>query len=400
MDLTHRKESHTEVFQVPLLEHVIDVRLQHSVRTRWLPVHFCDPVPTSTTPNPRTAAAQNRQLSKENGILEQQPSPNPRTGGIEDSAGPADCMSTLTNTNSFGVFQEYLSVSSHNPHNPDVFTDAQPTPPAPQSVGSNLTVISPEDPTANPLANSDNISEDLVLGWMITGAGNTPAGLNDLVHNIIRNPVFDPSALEDFNTVTVIHQFKWKQSSGLGAMLRAGNGWKEGSVRIKLPCMGVEQEEGDAPEFVVDGILYHDVVAVITAKLKDPDAFKNIHTTPYKEWWNPGPGEDPVRVYSEIYNSDTMLNADKEMREKPDARHSPEDNLETFIVSALLYSDSTHLASFGNASLWPIYLFLSNISKYIRSKPTTFSAHHITYIPTVSHCFPSVLLPVWNLTNP
>ena len=56
-DLTHRKESHTEVFQVPLLERVIDVRLQRSVRTRRLPVRFRDPVPTSTTPNPRTAAA-------------------------------------------------------------------------------------------------------------------------------------------------------------------------------------------------------------------------------------------------------------------------------------------------------------------------------------------------------
>jgi len=45
--------------------------------------------------------------------------------------------------------------------------------------------------------------------------------------------------------------------------------------------------------------------------------------------------------------------------------------LETFIVAALLYSDATHLASFGSASLWPIYLFLGNVSKYIRSKPTS-----------------------------
>ena len=60
-----------------------------------------------------------------------------------------------------------------------------------------------------------------------------------------------------------------------------------------------------------------------------------------------------------------------------------QDDLETFIVSALLYSDSTHLASFGSASLWPIYLYLGNISKYTRSKPTSFSAHHIAYIPTV-----------------
>jgi len=31
----------------------------------------------------------------------------------------------------------------------------------------------------------------------------------------------------------------------------------------------------------------------------------------------------------------------------------------------MLWSDSTHLASFGNASLWPIYLYIGNLSKYI-----------------------------------
>jgi hypothetical protein len=127
------------------------------------------------------------------------------------------------------------------------------------------------------------------------------------------------------------------------------------------------------------------VVEVIAAELEDPDTFENIHVTPYKEWWSPHPDEDPVRVYSETYNSDAMLQADEEMRKNLGTLHGSDSDLEAFIVSALLYSDSTHLASFGNASLWPIYLFLGNISKYTRSKPTSFSAHHIAYIPTVRH---------------
>lgn len=124
---------------------------------------------------------------------------------------------------------------------------------------------------------------------------------------------------------------------------------------------------------------------VITTELEDPDAFDNIHTTPYEEWWYPRPGGDPVHVYSETYNSNAMLQANKEMRGNLRAEVA----LETFIISALLYSDSTHLASFGTASLWPIYLFLRNVSKYICSKPTSFSAHHVAYIPTV-HCHPTL----------
>ena len=49
----------------------------------------------------------------------------------------------------------------------------------------------------------------------------------------------------------------------------------------------------------------------------------------------------------------------------------------------MVWSDSTHLAEFGNASLWPIYLFFGNQSKYSRAKPTDFAAHHIAYMPKV-----------------
>ena len=55
-----------------------------------------------------------------------------------------------------------------------------------------------------------------------------------------------------------------------------------------------------------------------------------------------------------------MLQADKEMRDKPRATYGADEDLETFIITALLYSDSTHLASFGSTSLWPIYLYLGN----------------------------------------
>jgi hypothetical protein len=50
----------------------------------------------------------------------------------------------------------------------------------------------------------------------------------------------------------------------------------------------------------------------------------------------------------------------------------------------MIWSDSTHLAEFGNASLWLIYLFFGNQSKYSRAKPNDFAAHHIAYMPKVA----------------
>jgi hypothetical protein len=49
----------------------------------------------------------------------------------------------------------------------------------------------------------------------------------------------------------------------------------------------------------------------------------------------------------------------------------------------MLWSDSTHLTSFGHALLWPLYLYLGGLSKYTRAKPSSFAAHHLAYIPKV-----------------
>jgi hypothetical protein len=53
------------------------------------------------------------------------------------------------------------------------------------------------------------------------------------------------------------------------------------------------------------------------------------------------------------------------------------------VVLLILGSDATHLANFGTASLWPIYAFFGNQSKYDASKPSEFPASHLAYLPKV-----------------
>ena len=305
------------------------------------------------SPGVRTflACARGQQLSgrKE---AETQDSPLDPATQPEDPVDPTKLTHT-TRTNSFGLFREFPAIPSHNPQNPDAFADVPTTTVSlpPQPIGSGLTAItSALGPGSNPL-DSSNLSEDMLLVWLATGTGTTPEGVNNLVHNIILHPNFDRLELENFNAVMAIRRFEREHFSKPGMSLKAGDGWKEGSVSIRVPCTRVKQKENEAPELTVNRILYRDIVEVIMTELKDPDSFDNINITPYTEWWNPGPGEDPVRVYSEIYNSDAMLEADKKMRNNIHTTSGLEGDLETFIVSALLYSDSTHLASFGSASL-------------------------------------------------
>lgn len=49
----------------------------------------------------------------------------------------------------------------------------------------------------------------------------------------------------------------------------------------------------------------------------------------------------------------------------------PGNVLERVAIPAMLlvWSDVSHLANFGDPSLWPIYLYFGNLSKYTRRKP-------------------------------
>ncbi len=65
--------------------------------------------------------------------------------------------------------------------------------------------------------------------------------------------------------------------------------------------------------------------------------------------------------------------------------------LDTVVAPMMLYSDSTHLANFGTASLWPAYVGLGLMSKYKRAIPSSFGNHHLAYFPVVSLPFNSSL---------
>jgi hypothetical protein len=110
----------------------------------------------------------------------------------------------------------------------------------------------------------------------------------------------------------------------------------------------------------------------------------SMHTRAYKMFWQPSPDAEPVRVYSEIFDSDAMANMEDELQDIP-LRVTPERNCERVVVPLMLASDATHLASFGTASLWPIYLQFGSQSKYARGRPTSQACHHLCYAPSVSH---------------
>jgi hypothetical protein len=114
------------------------------------------------------------------------------------------------------------------------------------------------------------------------------------------------------------------------------------------------------------------------AALQDasPDEF---HLQPFKLYWqHNGDPDDSEHLYSELYNSDMLIEEHECIRKAYETQEH-----EMVIAAMMFWSDSMHLANFGNALLYPIYLYLGNQTKYVWCKPSAVAAHHIVYIPKV-----------------
>ena len=208
------------------------------------------------------------------------------------------------------------------------------------------------------------------------------SALDDLVQNVLLASDFDREDLVGFHAA---HEAEClDQSHHTQSCFKANDGWIESSIQISLPAEGVKHaSETLAPKFEVPGLLHCWLLHIIKAALHEMST-KQFHLFPYQEFWEPSPGSPPECVYSELYTSDAFL-AEHDKIHANCNRQDSGSQIENVILAITLWSDSTHLTSFGNASLWPIYLFVGNLSKYIRLKPMSHSAHHLTYIPKVSY---------------
>ncbi|TCD63562.1 hypothetical protein EIP91_005233 [Steccherinum ochraceum] len=289
-----------------------------------------------------------------------------------------------------------------------------------------------------------NATKFRLIHWLLTGSNQKSLAEADrLVNEVILQDDFDREDLRGFNAgreaarldKVDMEEDEWVDEGEEGERrpsfrLSAEDGWREGKVHIRLPAEDRSvkyAKEEDAPEFEVSGIQHRRLIEVIKAVFQDTTAQK-FNLIPYRLWWNrqeglaasgssedsgprEGPSEPAVpagsvpspvtpppdspsleqraqteRVYSEVYNSEAMVGEYETLLKT----HPPEPNApytETVIAALMFWSDSTHLAQFGNASLWPIYMFFGNQSKYERCKPSANAAHHIAYIPKLPDNF-------------
>jgi hypothetical protein len=165
-------------------------------------------------------------------------------------------------------------------------------------------------------------------------------------------------------------------------------GWMHASITISVPfhsrrVANKNQTQRSAPlPYTIRGFRYRKLLSVINEALTNPVHHANFHYQPFELRWTPSGIQTPgFRIRSELYNSDSFLKAHKDLQATPPV---PGCSLERVIVALMFWSDATHLSSFGDAKLHPVYLFFGNESKYLRSRPSLNLASHIAYFCRVS----------------
>lgn len=343
---------------------------------RQLPKRFRDVVPQALPPLP--SVSQGRQAPS---------TPSPPTAPVSTTCSPEippppSRIRRLFRSprNIFRLFRQFYSerVTSHDPEEnltPQGLLDGK------EATNDNL-AQSPDEPSFHPYPNTSSF---LLGDWYWNnGAQKSQESFRQLL-NIVGHPDFHPGDVshtrwDKINKKLASNDFdKDHAHDGGEEWLDEDAGWKQTPIRISAPFHKRSRIPG--PKNYVVGDLYHrSLISVIREKLTNPSDAPHFHYEPFELFWSPSDDSPDIRVHGKLYSSPAFIDAHNALQESPG---EPGCDLPRVVVSMMFWSDATHLTTFGNAKLWPCYLYFGNESKYRHCKPSCKLCNHVAYFQTV-----------------
>jgi len=339
-------------------------------RNRQLPLRFRDELPQPPPFIPLVShAASTASLSVPSAPLsDQQPSHPSLVSRANSNLRRVFC----TPRNVFGLLRRYntIEIPSHDPEEHVVLQDLSNIPAEMAVSGSN-----PFYPFPN--RSAFNLGE-----WHWNGGVQKSQGSFHELTDLLSDPDF---RLEDIRGVNWDHiNKKLGTEDDCGEWLDEDAGWERTPVTISVPYQsrrGIPSKPGAGPRnYVVDDFYHRSLVSIIREKivgLQDPHHF---HFEPYELHWQTEHRPRLIRVQGELYTSPAFAEAHQELQDSPKEAGC---DLPRVIIALMFWSDATQLTTFGNAKLWPLYMFFGNESKYLRCKPSSHLCEHVAYFQTV-----------------
>jgi hypothetical protein len=225
----------------------------------------------------------------------------------------------------------------------------------------------------------ENMSKYLLMNWANSGSSQkTEAEITRLWREVLVSPDFKREELGSFSARRENQRMDKAFASPNDAPF-SRDGWKEVKVDIQVPVASRTRPSPPPRTFSVPGLHFRSLVEVIKAAWGESIA-KQFHLSPFKRIHVDPETKAETRIFDEVYTSDVWIQAHDDLQKQPS---EPGCSLEKVIAGLMFWSDSTHLANFGNASVWPVYMYFANLSKYVRAQPSSGACHHVAYMPSV-----------------
>lgn len=303
-----------------------------------------------------------------------------------------------TEPDTFGLFCLYPEKPTHIPDSNLLAVVEAPTLLRVTAQSTSLpNILPPSDITRENLFSAfSSPTAGLLMCWQYSKSSSKSKDELNRLWTYLKDPQFNPAEKLDFShdrEYRLISKYLQDESNPF----RAQHGWTRGSITIPLIKEGTQylsENDPALPTVTIDNIFHRPLVDVIKSVFTD-NVFSTFHLTPFDQYWTTSDGRQ-IRIYSEAYTSLQMVSAHKEVNRLPRAA---DDDYERVIIPLMVWSDATQLANFGDASLWPVYLYFGNQSKYIRGKPTSRACHHVAYIPSVSCSYPGPVINIGLLST-
>ncbi|KAG2068698.1 hypothetical protein BDR04DRAFT_1023759, partial [Suillus decipiens] len=200
----------------------------------------------------------------------------------------------------------------------------------------------------------NNMSIYWLMSWMnSSGSLFSETKVLHLVKDVILAEDFNPKDLDNFSVRQNLQQLD-RDASGKGI---TSDDWIQTSITISIPSKS--RQDGPQP-YNVPGFHYCSLVNVIHATFSDAQG-KVFHLLPFQWLWKDPLDGHQEQVYNELYTSNAWLEAQDNIQKLP---KEPGCSLECIIAGLMFFSNATHLANFGMAKAWLLYLYFRNLTKY------------------------------------
>ncbi|KAG5634675.1 hypothetical protein H0H81_001132 [Sphagnurus paluster] len=186
-----------------------------------------------------------------------------------------------------------------------------------------------------------------IMNWMWIGSAMKSLGEVARLLDFLKSDQFHKEDLKGFNIRAETNHLDDILKADAEELPTAQDGWQEIDINIQVPDGLRHPNPDNIPTFSVPGLHLWKVTKVIKSSIHDGGTHC-FHYMPFKQFWQPSPDQEPERIYDELFSTDTFIDEHTKIQQQP---AEPGCTLERVVAGLMFWSDLTHLANFGTASL-------------------------------------------------